>query len=261
MSKPVDPDLLKEQIRKAQAEIDKLEAETAKTRLDMELALQKDHREADVAKLSLGEAEAKLILAKLTNEGTSIGVEREREKRQVELTSDHFFRTYYFDHEVSAETVRRCMARVQTWCRGVEPDEKIEIEIILNSPGGDVVNGLALYDFLESIKRQGHRVVTGALGMAASMGSILLQVGDVRYMGRGTVMLIHELSGIAWGKTSEIEDRMSLTKKLQERAIEIYSSRSGGKLTPEDVATGWKRKDWWLTSAECLEKGLIDEIR
>lgn len=261
MSEPVDPELLKEQIRKTHAEIDKLTAETEKARLDIELSREKHRQEIAVSKVNQEKVEAELVSVRLVNEGTSIGVDREREKRQVELTSDHFFRTYYFDHEVSAETVRRCMTKVQTWCRSIPAGEKIEIEIILNSPGGDVVNGLALYDFLESIKRQGHRVITGALGMAASMGSILLQAGDVRYMGRGTVMLIHELSGIAWGKTSEIEDRMSLTKKLQERAIEIYSSRSGGKLTAEDVAIGWKRKDWWLTSEECLEKGLIDEIR
>lgn len=261
-------DFSEEQKNKLIAETAKIKFEGEQIEQNMKIALER--HQAEMAKLEvekkLAETNERKInedyrLAQLMTEGTLINVEREREKRQIELASDHYYMTYYFDHEVSQESVRRCMTKLQTWCRTLSDEKKCEIELIINSPGGDVVNGLALYDFIDSLKKKGHRVVTGSLGMAASMGSILLQAGDLRYMGSGAMMLIHEVSSVAWGKTSEVEDRLSLIKKFQERAIQIYVDRSGGKLTKRDVEEGWKRKDWWLTAEQCLELGLIDEIR
>ena len=246
---------------KVKAEVDKLAAETEAIRQKMAIEKERHQRDLDLIAANQDKVKAEAASVEMMNLATKINLDREQEKRAIELASDHFHKIYYFDHEVSAETVGRCMTKVKTWCRTAPGGGPIEIEIIFNSPGGDVVNGLALYDFIQSIRSQGHRVITGALGMAASMGSILLQAGDVRYMGKGAVMLIHEVSSVAWGKTSEVEDRLSLIKKFQERAIQIYVERSKGSLTKEKVEEGWKRKDWWLTSQECLDLNLIDEIR
>lgn len=268
MAESVNVELTEKQSLKLEAEIEKLKTETARANEDGIRAAEKHDWDRRLFELNLEKSGAELSRFKaevesfvLVNEGTRMNVEREREKREIERASDHFFYCYYLDHDISEESVRRCMAKLQTWRRSAPEGKKIEIELVINSRGGDVVSGLALYDFLESIKRSGHRVVTGALGVAASMGSILLQAGDVRYMGRGANILIHEVSTVAWGKTSEIEDRMSLIKKFQERSIDIYVNRSGGKLSRELVASEWKRRDWWLTADQCMELGLIDEIR
>lgn len=179
----------------------------------------------------------------------------ERQEAAV-LADDQYHFVYQFDGAVGGNTVSACVKQLTRWSR-VNPGQSFEI--IFNSPGGGVIEGMALYDFITQLRGKGHKITTTTLGYAASMAGILLQAGDVRVMGKESYLLIHEISFGASGKIGEIEDEVEFVKKIQKRVIAIFAQRS--KLTKREVAAKWKRKDWWLDSDEAFKLGLIDEIR
>lgn len=148
------------------------------------------------------------------------------------------------------------MSKLTQWHR---LDPKCDMEVIFSSPGGSIIDGFELFDFLQEMRAQGHKVITGSLGMAASMAGILLQAGTHRWIGHQAWMMIHRAAFGAIGKTYEIEDEVKLVKRIEERCIDIFVSRS--KLSKQKIKRNWDRKDWWIDADECLESGLVDEIR
>jgi len=152
------------------------------------------------------------------------------------------------------------MAQLTEWIRETPPDGKpAGLEIVFNSPGGTIVDGLALFDYIQLVRAAGHHVTTSALGMAASMAGVLLQSGDTRVMSASCWLLIHEGSYAAVGSVAEVEDTVEWAKRLRERIIAIYVARS--KITRSSFVARWKRKNWWLDANESLKFGFIDEIR
>lgn len=141
----------------------------------------------------------------------------------------------------------------------VSPGEPITITF--NSPGGSMMDGMALFDYIRFMRDRGHHVTIIALGYAASMAGILLQAADTRVMAKGSWLLIHEVAFGAAGKIGEVEDMYEFGKKLKDQAAAIFVERSGGRLTREELDKNWTRKDWWLSAEEALALGLIDEIR
>lgn len=207
------------------------------------------------------ELEKELLRAKIRS---SLAQARHEELRYRQLkremaeqdASDDAACTFLFNSVVSTSSVEACLTDLAVWARR---DPKAPFTIIFDSPGGSVIDGLHLYDALQEFRRQGHHVTTVALGMAASMGGVLLQAGDIRIMGRFAWMLIHEVSSSGRGKTSDMEDELKLTKRLQGQLLDILSERSS--LTKRQIANRWRRKDWWISADECLEYGFVDEIR
>jgi ATP-dependent Clp endopeptidase proteolytic subunit ClpP len=202
---------------------------------------------------------------KLTAEATEAEIELDvrQEKRKYEKSTDHYFHIYAFTGAVTSSTVASCILQLNKWVRN-EPG--IEIEIQFNSPGGSVVDGLALYDFIQSVRKAGHKVTTSTIGYAASMGGILLQAGDVRVMGAESWLLIHEVSFGAGGKISEVEDTTEWLKRVQNRIVDIFANRcqttsAPKKLTKASIKRHWRRTDWWIDSDEALAYGLVDEVR
>ena len=118
---------------------------------------------------------------------------------------------------------------------------------------------MELFDFLQSLRYQGHTVTTGSLGYAASMAGILLQAGDKRWIGQQAWMMIHRAAFGAYGKTFEVEDEVKLVKRIEERILNIFTSRS--KLTKQKLKKNWDRKDWWIDADECKKLGLVDNIK
>ena len=96
---------------------------------------------------------------------------------------------------------------------------------------------------------------------AASMAGILLQAGDVRVCGPESYILIHEVSSGAVGKVGELEDEIEFVKLIQSRVLDLFVSRSGGKVTKAKLQAMYRRKDFWLDSTKALKLGIIDEIR
>lgn len=164
-------------------------------------------------------------------------------------------RVYHWYGPVGLDSVADAIETTERWSRR-DPGEPIQF--IFNSPGGDVSNGFALFDHIQLLRRRGHHITTRAAGMAASMGAVLLQAGDIRIIDPRCVLLIHELSGMTAGRTTELEIEMQYFKKLQSLAVDALAERA--KVTRATIIKNWKKGDWWLNAEEVLKYGFADEI-
>ena len=177
---------------------------------------------------------------------------------QDALASDRYHHSYQFVSAVNDNSVANCIDRLMRWDRQ-EPE--CPMEIIFNSPGGSVIAGMALFDFIAALSLRGggsHQITTLGLGYAASMAGILLQAGDKRRMGKQAWVLIHEISFSAIGKIGEVEDTTEWAKRICKRVVDIFAERSHMKKSY--IEAHWKRKDWWISSEECLKLGIVDEV-
>ena len=199
---------------------------------------------------------AEAIKAEAEAEAATLELKKIKEMVEKEKALDDENCLYRFSSEVSQHSVQKCMRRLTEWSR---VDPKCSIEIVFSSPGGSLLDGFELFDFIQELRAKGHRITTGSLGMAASMAGILLQAGDVRWIGHQSWVMIHRAAFGAIGKTYEVEDEVKLVKRIEERILNIFTSRS--KLTKQKLKKNWDRKDWWIDADECVELGLVDEIR
>lgn len=200
-------------------------------------------------------AEAEAQGARAEARSAEIEVRALERKEQEILASNKYYHVYVFNDQVTESSVNACMAQLNVWDRN-EPE--CDVEIVFNSPGGSVTQGMALYDYLQTLRAKGHRLTTVAMGMAASMAGILLQAGDHRAMGAESYVLIHEISTGAIGKIGEIEDTVQFVKMIQKRVLDIFAARSSKKVSYFEKH--WRRTDWWLSSEECLKIGIVDEV-
>jgi len=221
-----------------QAELDLKSSETRKNQAEA----RKTEAEANKAESEAREAEIKAYDAEFSFR-----------KRQ---SDDDYAHLYRFDGEVSTSSVKKCMTKISEWSR-MTP--KCEMEIVFSSPGGSIIDGFELFDFIQELRSRGHRVTTGSLGMAASMAGVLLQAGDHRWVGHQSWIMIHRAAFGAYGKTFEIEDEVKFVRRIEERILDLFETRS--KLTKRKIKRNWDRKDWWISADEALEIELVDEIR
>lgn len=135
-------------------------------------------------------------------------------------------------------------------------DAKKDIQIYLNSPGGGVYAGLGIYDTMQYIAPD---VATICTGMAASMGAVLLCAGakGKRTALKHSRVMIHQPLGGAQGQASDIEITAREIQKLKKELYTIISNHSG---KPYDEV--WKDgdRDYWMTSTEAKDYGMIDEV-
>lgn len=204
-----------------------------------------EKHEADVALL---EQKRKLIAVETENLEMDVAEYRAEAQRHG---------VYHFVGAITEKSARACIEDLDKWSRR-NPEQ--DFTLILNTPGGDVIDGLAMYDFITQDLRQnrGHKVTTVARGYAASMGGILLQAGEERLIGRNAYVLIHEVSSGAIGKVSELEDEYRFAKRLADRLVGILAERS--TMNETQIKRRWERKDWWLDAAEVVELGFADGI-
>ena len=205
------------------------------------------------AEAKKAEAIARRELAEAELEEVSLRSSLRKEKE--ELASNKYYHIYAFNDPIHAVSVGVCISQLNIWSRN---DPKCDIEIIFNSPGGSVIDGMAFFDYLQTIRRRGHKLTTAAMGYAASMAGILLQAGDVRVIGKESYVLIHEISTGAVGKIGEIEDVVEFVNKIQKRVLNIFAARSNKPASY--FKRHWKRKDWWLNSEECKKIGIVDKV-
>lgn len=196
-------------------------------------------------------------LRKLELETQRAELELEALRRmERDAAADHRANNVYtFYASVDGESVQQCMAELGRWSRR-EPG--VPMTVIFNSPGGAVLDGLALFDYLRQLRRLGHHVTTIALGRAASMGAVLLQAGDTRVIGENSFLLVHEVSHLSAGKVSELEDSVEFTRRLQKRLLAILADRS--TLSEKEIQRRWARKEWWLDAEEAVALGLADQL-
>jgi ATP-dependent Clp protease, protease subunit len=135
-------------------------------------------------------------------------------------------------------------------------DPKRDVQMFINSPGGSVVDGFGIYDTMQYISPD---VATICTGMAASMGSFLLNSGTKgkRSALRHSLIMIHQPSGGMQGQFSDMEISYNLIKSLRHSLYSIYAENTGK--TFEEIEKDSDR-DNWMTSAQAKEYGLIDEV-
>lgn len=136
----------------------------------------------------------------------------------------------------------------------IEPGK--EITLYINSPGGYVTAGMAIYDAMRALRSP---VSTVCMGLAASMGSILLSAGvkGRRFIFPHGRVMIHQPSGGAAGTSSDIEIQMREILKIKELSARILAENTGQ--TIERIMRDFDR-DYWMDAQESVEYGIVDGI-
>ena len=135
-------------------------------------------------------------------------------------------------------------------------DPDADICLYINSPGGSVTAGMAIYDTMQYIKPQ---VRTVCIGMAASMGAFLLMAGEKgkRCALPNSEVMIHQPLGGAQGQATDVQIRAEWLLKTKEKMIRMKAEMTG---QPEEVIRRDLERDHFLSAQEALEYGIIDEI-
>ena len=135
-------------------------------------------------------------------------------------------------------------------------DPASDISLYINSPGGQVSSGLAIYDTMQLVEPN---VATICTGMAASMGSVLLCAGEKgkRSALSHSRVLIHQPLGGAQGQASDILIAAKEIEKIRTELISIISQHSG---TPYNKVFADADRDYWMTAEEAKAYGMVDEI-
>jgi ATP-dependent Clp protease protease subunit len=135
-------------------------------------------------------------------------------------------------------------------------DQKRDINLYINSPGGSVTAGLAIYDTMQFVTCD---VATYCVGIAASMGAVLLTAGTKgkRYALPNSDIMIHQVSGGAQGSASDVERTVEYMFRLKKRLIGILAYHTG---KPEDQIQNDSDRDYWISAEQAKDYGLVDEV-
>lgn len=155
--------------------------------------------------------------------------------------------------EVNDATASLVVAQL-LYLEGQDPEK--DISLYINSPGGSVTAGFAIYDTMQYIKCD---VSTICMGMAASMGAFLLSSGAKRkrFALPNSEIMIHQPSGGAQGQATEIEITAKQILKIRERLNKILADNTG---KPIDIIAKDTERDNFMSADEALDYGLVDKI-
>lgn len=136
-------------------------------------------------------------------------------------------------------------------------DPEKDIYLYINSPGGSITAGMAIYDTMQFVPND---IVTVGIGMAASMGQLLLTAGTKgkRYITPNARVLLHQPHGGFGGTSSDIQTQAALIMDMKNRLAEITAAQTGK--TVEQINADGDR-DRWFNAEEALEYGFVDHIR
>ncbi|MDD4607229.1 MAG: ATP-dependent Clp endopeptidase proteolytic subunit ClpP [Patescibacteria group bacterium] len=135
-------------------------------------------------------------------------------------------------------------------------DKNKDIKLYINTPGGMVTSGMAIYDTMQYIKPD---IMTICIGTAASMGAVLLAAGakGKRLALPNAEIMLHQVMGGAEGQAIDVKIRAEHILKIKDKINKILSTHTGQKLTQIEQDTD---RDFFLTSQEALKYGLIDKV-
>ena len=162
-------------------------------------------------------------------------------------------RIIFLSDEVNDTTDSLVVAQL-LFLEAEDPDK--DIHLYINSPGGSVTAGMAIYDTMQYIKPD---VSTICIGMAASMGAFLLNAGakGKRFALPNSEIMIHQPLGGAKGQATDIEIHAKWILKIKERLNKILSERTGQPIEKIQEDT---ERDNFMSAQEAKEYGLIDEV-
>lgn len=135
-------------------------------------------------------------------------------------------------------------------------DSKKDIQLYINTPGGSVTDGLAIYDTMQFIKPN---VSTICVGMAASMGALLLSAGQAgkRMALPNAQILIHQVMGGAEGQAADIKIKAEQILKIRDRLNQILTKHTAQPLKKVEKDTD---RDYYMTAEEAVKYGIIDKV-
>lgn len=134
--------------------------------------------------------------------------------------------------------------------------EVSQINIYINSQGGSVIEGTAIYNQLK--RHPAHKTVY-VDGFACSIASVIAMAGDEVVMPRNTMMMLHNMWMVVQGNAAELRKAADDLDKMNEAGRAAYLQKAGDKLTPEMIAQ-MEDDETWLTAQECMEYGLADRF-
>lgn len=129
-----------------------------------------------------------------------------------------------------------------------------EIKLLINSPGGDVFDGMAIYNTL--LRHQARKIVE-IDGLAASIASIIAMVGDEIRIGENAMLMIHDPWSVAVGTASEFRQQADVLDAITEQLVATYAARS--KQDRQQIRE-WMAAETWMSGAEALERGFADSV-
>jgi ATP-dependent protease ClpP protease subunit len=227
---------------------------------EVEAWVAKTTAEARLIQLQGDRAIAEARISEHMATGATIAADREMRKHVEECASDESHRLLRYHGALEPRTVLYVTAKVDEWRRidALSPETfNRPYSLHLTSPGGSIVDGLALYDYLKKVDKE-HPLTTVAIGTCASMATVVLQAGSTRVSYASTSWLIHRASWGAYGREDAIEDVQDHVKLVQERIFEILGNRAD--ISIKALKAKSSRKDWWFLGAEALTMGLVDEL-
>ena len=162
-------------------------------------------------------------------------------------------RIILLNEEVNSASAGVVVAQL-LYLEGQDPEK--DISLYINSPGGVITDGMAIYDTMQYIKCD---VSTICLGMAASMGAFLLAAGTKgkRFALPNSEIMIHQPSGGAQGQATDNSIHANHILRVKDKLNQILSERTG---QPLDVVKRDTERDNFMTAQEALEYGLIDKV-
>lgn len=131
------------------------------------------------------------------------------------------------------------------------------IVLSVNSPGGSVFDGLAIYNALKNVRNKGAHIKGRVMGIAASAASFIIMAANEIEMPENAMMMVHYASGLAWGNAEEMRETADILDKIDASIVGIYVARTGK--SEEDVRA-LLAGETYLTAAEAKEKGFADTV-
>ena len=164
-------------------------------------------------------------------------------------------RVIMLDTEVSEHSASLLIAQM-LFLESEDPDK--DICVYINSPGGVVTAGMAIYDTMQFIKPDVHTIV---MGQACSMGSLLAQAGTAgkRFILPNARHMIHQPSGGASGQATDIQIQAQEILKMKQYLTEIYVTHNTGGKTFEQLSADMER-DFFMSATEAVAYGLADKV-
>ncbi len=166
----------------------------------------------------------------------------------------------YFYAEVDRDTSRaliEALRECEDYCIRTKRQmnlKKLPIYLHINSYGGYIFSALNVIDYIQSCQVSVYTIIEGS---TASAGTLISVCGKKRFIRPNAHMLIHQLSSECWGKMSEIEDEFSNLKSIMTRLKGIYKDHTQ---IPKKELKRLLKHDLWLSSEQCLEYGLVDDL-
>ncbi|MGJ8756262.1 head maturation protease, ClpP-related [Clostridium botulinum] len=158
---------------------------------------------------------------------------------------------YWSDEKIESQTSANYIQKQLE-----ESKDVTQINIYINSYGGEVKEGLAIYN---QLKRHTAQKIVYIDGFACSIASVIAMAGDKIVMGNNTLMMIHHASMGAWGNAEELRKTANDLDVIDKASCSSYLTKAGDKLS-EETLNQLLDNQTWLNAEQCLQYGLCDEI-